>query len=218
MTDEVEEHPDIVERFREIFKYNLKSDHGPWTFHHGLYRLPSRSANAHHQLPKRIRAGYNIFVKFFADEMLGKLARWLRMSGLDVRYQRQIRDSELIYLAREESRILLTRDTHLIKRLAEAEFLFISRDHLPEQIKEFYARFPESRIEMKPFSRCVECNTPLEGIDKEQVKDKVWPYVYQTQENFTTCPTCKRIYWEATHVERIKQKLAGFFKDLEIRD
>lgn len=140
--------------------------------------------------------------------MLGKLARWLRMSGWDVLYQREVDDEELVTTSRKESRIILTRDTKLIKTLDEKETLFISHDYLKEQLDEFYDHFPQLKENQKPFSRCVECNTLIEPIDKSLVKDKVWPYVYKTHEKFTTCPTCNRIYWEATHVKRIKEKMA----------
>ncbi len=146
-------------------------------------------------------------MKFFADEMLGKLARWLRMAGLDVAYSRQIADAELLHRAREEGRIILTRDTRLARGLQSGEFLFISFDHLPEQLKEFFAAFPQARGEHQPLTRCVECNSLLLPIEKEKVRDRVWPYVFQTQEHFTLCPSCDRIYWEATHVKRIQEKL-----------
>lgn len=144
---------------------------------------------------------------FIADEMLGKLARWLRMSGFDVLYFRQVSDEELIQKARNEGRILLTRDTRLIQRLAPNEYLFITQDHLQEQFLEFFRHFPDLSQDQHPFSRCAECNTPLEPIEKEKVRGKVWPFVFKTQDHFTLCPTCRRIYWEATHVRQIRQKL-----------
>lgn len=147
-------------------------------------------------------------MRFLADEMLGKLARWLRMAGFDVAYQRAIPDSELLRLAASEGRLLLTRDTRLAQRLPPEDLLFIHNDHLPEQAAEFFARFPELKSRQDPLSRCVECNQPLTSIEKSEVRGKVWPYVYQTQEHFTTCPSCGRIYWQATHVAKIRQKLA----------
>ena len=146
-------------------------------------------------------------MRFAADEMLGKLARWLRVSGHDVAYERKISDSALIRQARQEARIILTRDTRLIERLGDKEFLFIESDHLKEQLRQFYEHYPALRHEQRLLSRCLECNTPLEPIDKEAVKDRVWPYVYETQSKFTSCPHCGRIYWEATHVDRIRERL-----------
>lgn len=146
-------------------------------------------------------------MRFSADEMLGKLARWLRMNGWDVLYKKQINDDELIETAKKEKRIILTRDNKIINRLQKDAYLFIHHDHLEDQFQEVYSNFPQMSSHENPFSRCVECNTMLESIEKEKIKDKVWPYVYQTQENFTTCPSCNRIYWQATHIKKIKEKL-----------
>ena len=139
--------------------------------------------------------------------MLGKLARWLRMIGVDVLYKNQIDDESLIHLAREESRIILTRDTRLIKNLDPSDFLFIHHDYLEDQFSECLEKFPLIKKERQPLSRCVECNTPLKEIDKESVKGRVWPFVYQTQENFTQCEKCQKIYWRATHVNKILDRI-----------
>lgn len=146
-------------------------------------------------------------MKFFADEMLGKLARWMRMAGYDVRYEKNIQDDDLVEESKQEGRIILTRDTKLIKHLADKEYLFISHDYLENQSKELFDHYPKLLKEQNPLSRCAECNTPLQSIDKEKVKGKVWPFVYQTQDHFTFCPSCDRIYWRATHVKRIEERL-----------
>lgn len=117
------------------------------------------------------------------------------------------RTTPLIETSRREGRVILTRDTHLIKRLKKEEYLFISHDYLEDQAQEVFTHFPQLLDQKNPLSRCAECNTPLQPIEKEKVKEKVWPYVYQTQENFTTCPTCQKIYWKATHVSRIEERL-----------
>lgn len=145
-------------------------------------------------------------MKFAADDMLGKLARWLRMMGFDVTWSNRVADDEVVR-QREEGRMILTRDTRLIRRLRPEEYLFIHDDFWEGQMREFFARFPELLQEKRPLSRCVECNVPLEEIPKAQVKDRVWPFVYETQEHFTTCPQCRRVFWEATHVAKIRKRL-----------
>jgi uncharacterized protein with PIN domain len=151
-------------------------------------------------------------VRFIADEMLGKLSRWLRMAGFDVLYLRQIDDAELLKIAQQESQFLLTRDTRLIRRCDPEKSLFIGQDHLADQLRELFGRFPELKSQARPLSRCVECNALLLPIAKEEVREKVWPYVYQSQEHFTTCPDCHRIYWEATHVAKIRKKLESLIQ------
>jgi uncharacterized protein with PIN domain len=57
------------------------------------------------------------------------------------------------------------------------------------------------------FSRCSVCNEPLEKIEKEKIKNRLYPYVYKTQEHFVYCLQCDRIYWSATHVEKMIKTL-----------
>jgi len=55
-------------------------------------------------------------IRFFADDMAGKLARWLRLAGWDCAYERSIPDSELVRRSEEEARMILTRATHLAEK------------------------------------------------------------------------------------------------------
>lgn len=151
-------------------------------------------------------------MKFFADEMLGKLARWLRMAGMDVRYQNNLSDDFLVSTSRKEGRIILTRDTKLIRKLNKSEFLFISHNYLEDQFQEFFEHYPRLVGPIKPLTRCAECNGLLERIQKDSIKNKVWPYVYENQESFTHCPQCERIYWRATHVNKILNRLDRMLK------
>jgi uncharacterized protein with PIN domain len=52
--------------------------------------------------------------------------------------------------------------------------------------------------------RCIECNRKLVKVKKEDIKNKVPPYVYKTQENFLYCKKCDKYYWRGTHYNNIK--------------
>jgi uncharacterized protein with PIN domain len=143
--------------------------------------------------------------KFVADVMVGKLARWLRVLGLDVVYSNVLDDGEIIQLAKSENRIVLTRDTGLVPRLIESPYLFIESDHYKEQVQQVVRTFDIRQFRV--FTRCLECNTLLQEVNREAVFERVPPYVYLTQERFATCPTCDRVYWHGTHANEMLKRL-----------
>ena len=147
-------------------------------------------------------------LKFFVDSMLGKLARWMRTIGCDVEYERSIEDDALIERALREDRIVLTRDTLLIRRRKlKGRVFFVESGLAGGQLKAVADMF---KLSVAGFlTRCLRCNALLERIGKEVVKDKAPPYVYQTQSEFSVCPECERIYWAGTHRERMLREIEG---------
>ncbi len=146
--------------------------------------------------------------KFFADSMLGKLARWMRTLGFDVEYEKDIDDSGLVDRAVREGRIILTRDTLLIKRRRiKGMYFFIESDSIGEQLRQVGVIYG---IRFEQFlTRCLRCNSLLAEALKSAIEDKVPPYVYNTQEKFTRCPRCGRIYWAGTHREKMLRELSS---------
>ena len=144
-------------------------------------------------------------IKFVADVMVGKLARWLRVLGLDVVYSNVLTDDEIMRLAKSENRIILTRDTGMLSRLIESRYVFIESDHYKDQVQQVVRTFDLK--EFRVFSRCLECNTLLQDVDREAVFEKVPPFVYLTQDRFAICPTCDRVYWHGTHADEMLKRL-----------
>jgi hypothetical protein len=143
-------------------------------------------------------------MRFVADVMLGKLAKWLRILGYDTLYYRETLDRELIEIAEREGRILLTSDRELLK-CSHVEKFYISSDQWRQQLREVVVRFGIS--EDGVFTRCVECNSLLKKVAKEEVLGKVPPYIYKTHKEFGRCPKCNRIYWKGTHFEGAKEEV-----------
>ncbi len=144
-------------------------------------------------------------VKFLADHMLGKLARYLRFMGYDTYYpDGGMSDDEIIALAGEENRVILTRDKELAARSGG---YFVRSDDYREQLRDVVSHFQLGCEAM--LSRCSLCNTPLVRVSREAVRGRVPQYVYEHTEEFYMCPTCKRIYWYGTHTERIERFLTG---------
>jgi len=146
-------------------------------------------------------------MRFIADHMVGKLAKWLRIMGYDTAYDRELSDRELVQKAVDEGRIILTRDTSLIQRKLAKHYVFIESDHLMDQISQLIKELNLEVSVKRLFTRCLVCNAALNGIEKEEVKDRVPPYVYQTQEGFAHCPRCDRIYWRGSHVDHVIERL-----------
>lgn len=144
--------------------------------------------------------------KFIADAMLGRLAKWLRLLGLDTLYDPHVSDAALLRRAQAEGRILLTRDTRLLRRRQLPPHLYVRSDDFRAQLRQVVAAFgidPSThRLE-----RCPCCNTVLLQAVKGEVQSQVPPYVWSTQTSFARCPDCGRVYWPATHVERIEREL-----------
>jgi len=150
-------------------------------------------------------------MKFICDDNLGKLAKWLRTLGYDTLFYSTISDQELIKRALDEGRIILTRDNHLIQMKAVQNYLLVKSDQPLEQLKQAVSHFKLKKDKDKLFTRCLVCNTPLKGIEKEKIKQRLYPYVYKTQDNFVYCSSCDKIYWPATHIDRMKEKLDKAF-------
>src|SRR5689334_9865995 len=144
-------------------------------------------------------------MRFVADKMLGRLARWLRIIGQDVTYGPELSGVGLLRAARQESRMILTRDRAVAKR-NPPPYIMIHSDHFREQLKQVVDECGLDPLN-DAFTRCAECNSALEPLSKSAVEGKVPPYVYETQEKFSFCPKCRRVYWPATHQERMLAEL-----------
>jgi len=142
-------------------------------------------------------------VKFLADHMLGKLAKYLRFMGYDTYYpDGKMSDEEIMELAKKEKRIILTRDRELAVRSGG---YFVKSDKYEEQLKDVISQFSLNAEHI--LERCSICNEPLLPVSKEKVKGRVPEYIYQTHEEFYQCPKCGRVYWWGTHTERIEKKI-----------
>jgi uncharacterized protein len=157
-------------------------------------------------------------MKFIVDSMLGRLARWLRLLGCDTLYYPSIEDRRLIRIASEEGRVLITRDTRLVRMRGLKHFLLLNENDPFEQLRKVITTFKLNPFEQsdelrkggfqtRPYSRCSLCNTILEDVPSEQAKSHVPEYVYQTSDRFKKCPTCGKFYWKGTHPGKLRKKL-----------
>lgn len=149
--------------------------------------------------------------RFLADRMLGKLSRKLRLLGIDTRYERYCLPAEVLEIAEMESLALLTRHRELhakaLRRGVES-FLLKSNDWRG-QLKAVVMRFDIRSTDIKPFTRCADCNALLTRRSPDEVILLVPQYVQFTHNHFLQCPACGKVYWKGTHPDRILQTFSG---------
>jgi len=156
-------------------------------------------------------------LKFIADGMLGKITRWLRMLGHDVKYSNEIDDSKLSEIAKREGRVLLTKDKELYQQAiaSEVDAFYLSGETEVNKLAELAMKFKiKLDINMKT-SRCPKCNVNVEKISKEKVTDRVGKGTLIHYNEFWECPKCRKIYWQGAHWKRIRRTLEMARKQLE---
>jgi len=148
--------------------------------------------------------------KFIVDINVGKLAKWLRMMGYDTLLFDADDDWRMIIIALEEGRVVITKDTQIVKRgvitSGRLKAILITSDKSEQQIQQVVETL-NLDYQYRPFTLCLECNQQLVETSKEEVEDKVPPYVFQTQSQFVECPACHRIFWKGTHWKAMTEKL-----------
>jgi uncharacterized protein with PIN domain len=146
--------------------------------------------------------------KFLVDFMLGRLAKWLRIFGYNTAYATDKNSSSIIIKSLKENRILVTRD-HRLSRKRAWKLVLINSDHLAGQMKQLMQETGITVSQSRFFTRCTLCNSPIEQVtQKENIKELVPEYVYNTQDIFSQCTSCKKIYWRGTHFELLLKDLA----------
>ena len=148
-------------------------------------------------------------IRFIAEMTLGKLAKWLRILGFDTVYAANATGEKLIDTAR--ARILLTRTKRIRNMKIAKERIFITSNHPFEQLREVVSALDIEKEDIRPFSRCIKCNTSIRRVEKNAVRGKVPDYIWETQNTFHTCGHCRRIYWSGSHIQRSRDIIQRLF-------
>ncbi|MFW5985873.1 MAG: Mut7-C RNAse domain-containing protein [Halanaerobiales bacterium] len=152
----------------------------------------------------RLRPPYPGKPRFILDSHLGKLARYLRMFGFDTLYRNDYQDKEIVDIALEEDRIILTRDHGLLMRKRVTYGYFIREDLPRRQLTALYNRYNLDRYDNSR-GRCPVCNTLLQSVNKEEILDRLEPKTKKHYHKFYLCSSCDKIYWKGSHFEALEE-------------
>ncbi|HUJ77898.1 MAG TPA: Mut7-C RNAse domain-containing protein [Thermoplasmata archaeon] len=138
--------------------------------------------------------------RWLADEMLGRLARYLRFAGLDTEYVRDATDDAIAARARADGRTLLTRDRALARRVAGS--LLLASPSLDEQLRAVWTTFPDLP-RVPSFDRCTRCNGRLTEASAGTPR----PDGGAPPGPIYVCGSCGHQYWEGSHTARVRERL-----------
>ncbi len=142
-------------------------------------------------------------IRFIADVNVLKLGRLLILLGFDVACSSSFSDAEIADIARAQSRIVLTRDTTLLKR-KKIDFARRVRSDFPyEQVLEVVDFFGLQDLTAF-FSRCTACNKLLVPVAKNDIIHLLEPKTRQYFFDFLQCPQCQKVFWKGSHYDAMK--------------
>ena len=150
-------------------------------------------------------------MKLLCDQMLGSLAKWLRIFGLDTFYANsEITDEELLKIAKKENRTVITRDKELTQKAKKqnTEVIQIKITDLEEQLNQVLNLIKIDKELI--LTRCTICNSLVKKINKSEVKGKVPKKVFENNDKFWFCKKCNKVYWTGSHYDKINEKIDKF--------
>ena len=143
--------------------------------------------------------------RFILDVHLGKLARLLRMYGFDSSYRNDYTDPEIIQIALDEQRIILTRDVGILKNKKVTRGYYVRSQQPHEQLTEVLHRF-DLHSQVNPLSRCMVCNGNIVSVSKEEIIHLLKPNTRSCYTEFYRCTGCNKIYWEGSHYQKMMER------------
>lgn len=160
-------------------------------------------------------------MKFLCDQMLGTLARWLRLLGYDTLFSKgETSDEDLLELAKKEKRVLITRDK-LLSHFARKEGLRLVKINSSNLEEQLFEVMEELKIELDKelfLTRCSLCNGRIRKLSEEE-KEKAYNQklipegAHLSTNEFWLCERCGKYYWIGSHWKKIEEKI----KELEER-
>ena len=142
--------------------------------------------------------------KYLADINLGNIVKYMRVLGFDVYYDSLLSTRKIIEISKRENRVILTNSRKLLKFKDVTHGIFIRPGTTTEQIRQIID-YLDIKDNIKPFSRCLRCNTLLKSVLKEKILDRIPPKTKEFCNKYVQCQSCDKIYWKGTHFINMKK-------------
>jgi uncharacterized protein with PIN domain/sulfur carrier protein ThiS len=152
--------------------------------------------------------------RFVLDAHLGRLAKLLRMLGLDAYYRNDYQDHEIAAISASTGRIVLTRDRKLLMRNEIRNGYYVRNTDPNEQAAEILRRY-RLREHIRPLTRCLECNAFLVHLPGRQVKTRIPVGISSRYDEFVGCDVCGRVYWKGSHYDRMVERIVRLMEQTE---
>jgi uncharacterized protein with PIN domain len=152
---------------------------------------------------------------FLCDEMLKGLARWLRAAGYDTLVAPDgTPDAALLAAAAREGRLLLTRDRRLPEAAEGRRLVRLLPDENLDATALWLRQWLGVDWLLAPFTRCLVDNAPLRAAGPVEAAS-LPPRARALPGRVTACPVCGRLYWEGSHVRRMRERLTHWREGAE---
>ena len=152
--------------------------------------------------------------KFIADINLGYIVKYMRILGLDLYYDPLLSTREIIKISKRDNRVILTKSRKLLKFKDVSHGIFIRPGTTTEQIRRIID-YLDIKDNIKPFSRCLRCNTLLKIVLKEKILDRIPPKTKELCDEYVQCRSCDKIYWKGTHFINMKKVVRQILEGLQ---
>jgi uncharacterized protein with PIN domain/sulfur carrier protein ThiS len=152
--------------------------------------------------------------KFIADINLGNIVKYMRVLGFDIYYDSLLSNRKIIEISKRENRIILTKSRKLLKFKDVTHGIFIRPGTTTEQIRRIID-YLDIKDDIKPFSRCLRCNTLLKTVMKKKILDRIPPKSKELCDEYVQCQFCDKIYWKGTHFINMKKVVGQILSQTE---
>jgi uncharacterized protein len=130
-------------------------------------------------------------IQFIADVDLKDMVQLMRMLGFDTMFNSTHSVADIIEASKQENRVILTKRKELLKSRSVTHAVRVCPGTSIEQVRGVMDDLTiNDRI--KPFSRCLRCNTRLENRQTKEILHRISPETKRIFEKYLLCRLCRK--------------------------